>query len=276
MAGATMVPEPVFDVGAVMERIERGAHHACCPDRRPSYQSHPRPSRPARATTCRRCGWWSPAPPSCRSSWSRPCGPSSASTTVLTAYGLTESCGTVTMCRRGDPPEVIAGTSGRAIPDVEVRIVGRDGPSVPTGRGRRDRGARLHRHVGATGQRAEATDEAIDADGWLHTGDIGVMDEDGNVTITDRLKDMYVCGGFNVYPAEIEAVLRGHPGGRPGGGDRRARRADGRGGLRLRGARRPAGGRPDELATSSSPGPGSAMANYKVPRAVSCWSTPCP
>ena len=53
----------------------------------------------------------------------------------------------------------------------------------------------------------EATAEAIDADGWLHTGDIGRLDEAGNLSITDRLKDMYICGGFNVYPAEIEQVL---------------------------------------------------------------------
>jgi acyl-CoA synthetase (AMP-forming)/AMP-acid ligase II len=58
---------------------------------------------------------------------------------------------------------------------------------------------------------AEATDEAIDGGGWLHTGDIGHMDDAGNVAITDRLKDMYVSGGFNVYPAEVEAVLRLHP-----------------------------------------------------------------
>ena len=58
----------------------------------------------------------------------------------------------------------------------------------------------------------EATDEVIDIEGWLHTGDVGVMDADGNVSITDRLKDMYVSGGFNVYPAEAEAVLRLHPG----------------------------------------------------------------
>jgi acyl-CoA synthetase (AMP-forming)/AMP-acid ligase II len=57
----------------------------------------------------------------------------------------------------------------------------------------------------------DASEEAVDPDGWLHTGDIGVMDGAGNVAITDRLKDMYVSGGFNVYPAEVEAVLRDHP-----------------------------------------------------------------
>jgi HIP---CoA ligase len=52
-----------------------------------------------------------------------------------------------------------------------------------------------------------ATAEAIDADGWLHTGDIGRLDENGYLSITDRLKDMYICGGFNVYPAEVEQAL---------------------------------------------------------------------
>jgi HIP---CoA ligase len=53
----------------------------------------------------------------------------------------------------------------------------------------------------------EATAEAIDAGGWLHTGDVGTLDEHGNLTITDRLKDMYISGGFNVYPAEVEQAL---------------------------------------------------------------------
>ncbi len=58
----------------------------------------------------------------------------------------------------------------------------------------------------------EATAEAIDSDGWLHTGDVGVLDEERNLRITDRTKDMYVVGGFNAYPAEVESMLARHPG----------------------------------------------------------------
>lgn len=57
----------------------------------------------------------------------------------------------------------------------------------------------------------EATADAIDAAGWLHTGDIGILDEAGNLRITDRLKDMFITGGFNAYPAEIEGMMMEHP-----------------------------------------------------------------
>jgi acyl-CoA synthetase (AMP-forming)/AMP-acid ligase II len=130
--------------------------------------------------------------------------------TVLTAYGLTESCGTVTMCRRDYPPDVIAGTSGRAIPGLEVRAVV-DGRTVAQG----EPGeivVRGYTVMDGYWEDEVATAAAIDAEGWLHTGDIGVMDAAGNVTITDRVKDMFVVGGFNAYPAEIEAILRGHDG----------------------------------------------------------------
>jgi len=131
--------------------------------------------------------------------------------TVLTAYGLTESCGTVTMCRRSDPPEVVAGTSGRALPDVEVRIVDGDGNELPTGEAGEIVVRGYNVTVGYWNDPA-ATAEAVDAGGWLHTGDVGVLDAAGNVDITDRLKDMFVVGGFNAYPAEIEGILRGCPG----------------------------------------------------------------
>jgi acyl-CoA synthetase (AMP-forming)/AMP-acid ligase II len=114
---------------------------------------------------------------------------------VVTAYGMTEAV-VATMCRQGDPAELVANTCGRAIPGMEARIG--------------DAGELLLRGefvmLGYLDD-PEATREAIDVDGWLHTGDIGVLDEAGNLTITDRLKDMYISGGFNVYPAEVEQVL---------------------------------------------------------------------
>jgi acyl-CoA synthetase (AMP-forming)/AMP-acid ligase II len=131
--------------------------------------------------------------------------------TVLTAYGLTESTGTATMCRQGDSPETIATTSGRAIPDTEVQVVDTDGKAMPTG----EPGevvVRGYNVMQGYFEDPEATAQTIDAGGWLHTGDIGVMDADGNLTITDRLKDMYVVGGFNAYPAEVEQMLARYPG----------------------------------------------------------------
>jgi acyl-CoA synthetase (AMP-forming)/AMP-acid ligase II len=130
--------------------------------------------------------------------------------TVLTAYGLTEGTGVSTMCRRGDDAETIATTSGRAIPGVEVRVVDSNGVECRAG----DPGEVVVR--GYTVMRGYLDDEAetrkaIDPDGTLHTGDVGVMDANGNLKITDRVKDMYIAGGFNAYPAEIENVLSGHP-----------------------------------------------------------------
>jgi len=131
------------------------------------------------------------------------------------------------MCRPGDDPRTIAHTSGRATAGFEVRIAapaGRaavsngpeavsdgpeavsDGPEAAPG----ETGEILLRGpnlmLGYYGDE-EATRAAIDADGWLHTGDVGRLGPDGYLTITDRLKDMYICGGFNVYPAEVEQVL---------------------------------------------------------------------
>lgn len=120
---------------------------------------------------------------------------------VLTAYGLTEANGFGTMCRADDDAVTVATTCGRPIADFELRI---DSPD-DTGAGEvLLRGPNVM--LGYLDDPA-ATAAAIDADGWLHTGDVGTVDDAGNLRITDRLKDMYICGGFNVYPAEIEQVL---------------------------------------------------------------------
>ncbi|UYQ62757.1 FadD3 family acyl-CoA ligase [Streptomyces peucetius] len=124
--------------------------------------------------------------------------------TVLTAYGLSEAGGIVTMCRRSDDPGTVAATSGRAIPGTEVRVLaapGRPGEILVRG----------HNVMRGYFEDPEGTAAAITPDGWLRTGDVGVLDEAGNLRITDRIKDMFIVGGFNAYPAEIEQLLGLHP-----------------------------------------------------------------
>ena len=130
--------------------------------------------------------------------------------TIVTGYGLTEASGIATMCRHDDDPETIANTSGRAIPDVEVRIADDDGSEMPRGEPGEIVVRGYNVMLGYLDD-PEQTAETIDADGWLHTGDIGVMDERGNIDITDRKKDMFIVGGFNAYPAEIENIMLAHP-----------------------------------------------------------------
>jgi len=131
--------------------------------------------------------------------------------TVVTAYGLTESCGTATMCLPDDDPATVAATCGAPVPGVEVRVVDAAGEALPAG----EPGEVLIRGYNVTRgyfEDEKATGAAIDAEGWLHTGDIGVLDARGYLRITDRLKDMFIVGGFNAYPAEIEQAMVRHPG----------------------------------------------------------------
>ncbi len=114
---------------------------------------------------------------------------------VVTAFGMTEAV-VATMCREGDSAEVVATTCGRPVPGMEA-MIGDDGELLLRGE---------FVMLGYLDD-PEATLVAIDEDGWLHTGDVGTLDEAGNLTITDRLKDMYISGGFNVYPAEVEQAL---------------------------------------------------------------------
>jgi acyl-CoA synthetase (AMP-forming)/AMP-acid ligase II len=129
---------------------------------------------------------------------------------VVNGYGLTECGGYGTMCSADDTDEQIANTAGKAFPGTEVRIMGEDGRLLPDG----ERGEVVLRgYIVMQGyfNDRESTAKTIDRDGWLHSGDIGYFDENGDLRIEDRLKDMYITGGFNCYPAEIERLMSTHP-----------------------------------------------------------------
>ncbi|MEQ8309477.1 MAG: FadD3 family acyl-CoA ligase [Sphingopyxis sp.] len=128
---------------------------------------------------------------------------------AVTAYGMTE-CVFITACRRGDPVELVADSCGRAMPGVELRIVDDAGRALGAG----ETGEICVRGAGVMLGYLDdpaATGEVIDEDGWLRTGDVGMLDDAGYLRITDRKKDMYISGGFNVYPAEVENMLCSHP-----------------------------------------------------------------
>jgi acyl-CoA synthetase (AMP-forming)/AMP-acid ligase II len=124
---------------------------------------------------------------------------------ILSGYGLTESHAIISLSRPNDPPELVATTVGKVIDGLEVRAIATDGRPVPAG-AEGELMVRGFTHMTGYYGDADATAAAF-TDGWLHTGDIGSVDEQGYVRITDRKKDMYIVGGFNVAPAEVENVL---------------------------------------------------------------------
>jgi len=127
--------------------------------------------------------------------------------TIITAYGLSEAV-VVTMCRPGDDPETISRTSGCATSEFEVRIADETGRELDPGVDGEIQLKGPNVMLGYLDDPA-STAAAFTSDGWFKTGDVGHLDARGYLTITDRLKDMYTCGGFNVYPAEVEnAILR--------------------------------------------------------------------
>ncbi|MGY4922755.1 FadD3 family acyl-CoA ligase [Streptomyces sp. 900105755] len=202
MRGATMIPQPVFDVATVLANVaaERVSVLPGPPTLHQSLLDHP--ARDAHDLSALRLVVTGAAvvPLLLVERLRGELGVE----TVLTAYGLSEASGIVTMCRRGDDPTVIASTSGRAIPGTEVRV------DAPPG----EPGEVLVRGFNVMRGYFEdpaATARTLTADGWLRTGDVGVLDRDGNLRITDRLKDMFIVGGFNAYPAEIEQLLALHP-----------------------------------------------------------------
>ncbi|QSR30943.1 AMP-binding protein [Nocardioides sp. S5] len=127
------------------------------------------------------------------------------------AYGMTETSPVSTQTRRDDSLERKVGTVGRVCPHLEVRIVDPvSGDTVPRGEAG-EFCTRGYSVMLGYWQDEEKTREAVDADGWMHTGDLGVMDDDGYVRITGRIKDMVIRGGENIYPREIEEFLYTHP-----------------------------------------------------------------
>ncbi|WP_369247329.1 FadD3 family acyl-CoA ligase [Streptomyces sp. R41] len=208
MRGATMIPQPVFNVDTVLANVasERISVLPGPPTLHQSLLDHP--SRDAHDLSALRLVVTGAAVVPLR--LVERLRSELGVDTVLTAYGLSEASGIVTMCRRGDAPPVIASTSGRAIPDTEVRVV--DATGAPLGAG--SPGEVLVRGFNVMQgyfEDPEATAAVLDADGWLRTGDVGVLDDAGNLRITDRIKDMFIVGGFNAYPAEIEQLLGLHP-----------------------------------------------------------------
>jgi acyl-CoA synthetase (AMP-forming)/AMP-acid ligase II len=209
MRGCTILPQQVFDVQAVLECVAR-ERISVLPGPPTLYQSllaHPQRAQYDLSSLRVAVTGAAAIPVQMIQRMRDELG----FQTIITAYGLTEVCGFATICRAGDAPELVANTSGRAMPGVEVRCVDAEGNLVPPG----EPGEVLVRGYNLMQgyfNDPQASLETIDSDGWLHTGDIGVLDEQGYLRITDRLKDMFITGGFNVYPAEIEQCLLKYPG----------------------------------------------------------------
>ncbi|MHB8463709.1 MAG: FadD3 family acyl-CoA ligase [Acidimicrobiales bacterium] len=206
-AGATMLPEAVFDVDRVLSRVAE-EQVTVLPGPPTLYQSildHPDRGRYDLSSLrvavtgaadipvelIRRVVDDLPFP------------------TIITGYGLTEG-GTASATSPGDDVETIATTVGRARPGFELRIVDDKGAEVGVGEPGEIllRGGSIMSHYLDD---PEATAQALSQDGWLRTGDLGVLSSDGCLRIVGRAKDMFVVGGFNAYPAEIENALLRHP-----------------------------------------------------------------
>jgi len=209
MVGATIVPHPVFDVSQVMARVVE-ERITVLPGPPAIYQTilnHPDLASFDFSTVRLAATGAASIPVELIVAMRDVLG----FETVVTGYGLTEGTGLATMCRAGDDPKTIATTSGRAMPDMEVVAVDDDGRALAPGE-QGEIWVRGYNVMRGYLDDPEQTAEAVDVDGWLHTGDIGVLDERGYIQITDRKKDMFIVGGFNAYPAEIESILGGHPG----------------------------------------------------------------
>ncbi len=195
LRGATMLPVAVFDIDAVVDLVERESI-TMLPGPPTLYHSLLTVRNKTRLSTLRAGVTGAADIPV---ELVRRIHTELPFQTLMTGYGLTEA-GNVTLSRPGDSFENVATTAGLPCDGVAVRIAG-DGEVLVRGYGVMQ--GYLDEPV--------ATAEAIDDAGWLHTGDLGNLDDQGRLRIVGRKKDMFIVGGFNAYPAEIEGFLLGHP-----------------------------------------------------------------
>ena len=208
LRGVTMVPEPVFAAEQALRRI---AAERISVLMGPPTIFHTLLRHPERAahdlTSLRLAGTGAATIPTelveqIRSELQIP--------QVFTAYGLSECVGVAAICPPDADAATVAGTVGLPLRGTELRIVDAAGEPQPAGTAGEIVVRGYHVMRGYLDD-PEASARAVDAAGWLHTGDVGLLDPRGHLVVTDRLKDMYIVGGFNVYPAEVERVLLGHP-----------------------------------------------------------------
>ena len=206
-AGATMLPEAVFDVDRVLARVAAD-EVTVLPGPPTLYQGIlDHPERDRHDLTSLRVAVTGAA--DIPVELIRRIGDELPFRTIITGYGLTEG-GTAVATSPDDDAETIATTVGRPRPGFELRIVDQDDQDVPSG-GPGEillRGASVMSHYLDD---PEATAQAFGSDGWLRTGDLGIVDPSGCLRIVGRSKDMFIVGGFNAYPAEIENGLLRHP-----------------------------------------------------------------
>jgi fatty-acyl-CoA synthase len=130
---------------------------------------------------------------------------------ITSVYGQTESSPGITQTRTEDSIELRVATVGRALPGAEVKIIDiESGATLPPGK-QGELCARGYMVMKGYYRMPEETAKVIDGDGWLHTGDLAIMDENGYCKITGRIKQMIIRGGENIYPKEIEEFLYTHP-----------------------------------------------------------------
>jgi acyl-CoA synthetase (AMP-forming)/AMP-acid ligase II len=206
-AGATMLPEPVFDVDRVLARVAEEAV-TVLPGPPTLYQSIlDHPARDRHELSSLRVAVTGAA--DIPVELIRRIDDELPFSTIITGYGLTEA-GTATATCPSDDVETIATTVGRPRPGFELRIADDKGRDVPGGEPGEVvlRGGSIMAHYLDD---PRSTAEALSPDGWLRTGDLGVVDDRGCLRIVGRAKDMFIVGGFNAYPAEIENMLLRHP-----------------------------------------------------------------